>query len=346
MFFSKNIVVSALIISSTQAFSLPEISLPDTSILTRGLSVFKRKNGGQGGCPAVWTNVAKDLTTMFLDPTTSQCNDDARAAIRAGWSSNIRISHQIQANSFPVFHDCGTWSLDQGSTGGCDGSLILANEAYDRAENNGLQDISTKLLALSKKWNVGVADLIVVASSVAVATCPKGPQIQTYVGRVDSSTPAPDGKLPDMHASGASLYQLFLQKGINAKELAALIGAHTSSKSFHQTPPGVGDVGAPQDSTPGIWDVKFYAEVSKPKPVDFVFQSDINLAADPNVGKEFKKFVGQQERWNDAFYNAMLKMSLFGVPNGKKNLIDCTKVIPKGTSKRDMRAAPIDGRAY
>lgn len=244
-----------------------------------------------------------------------------------------------------MFHDCGTWSTDQGNTGGCDGSLILANEAFTRSENNGLQDISTKLLNLARKWNVGVADIIVVAANVAVKTCPLGPKINTFVGRKDSSVPAPDGKLPDMHAAGESLRLLFLAKGLSANDLAALIGAHTSSKSFHQTPAGVGDIGSPQDSTPGIWDVKYYSEVTSPAPGDFVFESDKNLAANPIVGKEFSGFVNNQGKWTSAFADAMFRMSLFGVPGGKSNLIDCTGILPRGTTKRDIRAAPINDRA-
>lgn len=152
------------------------------------------------------------------------------------------------------------------------------------------------------------------------------------MGRKDSSVAAPDGKLPDMHAPGEDLRQLFLAKGVNAKELAALIGAHSTSKSFHQTPAGVGDVGAPQDSTPGIWDVKFYSEVTKPKKGDFVFESDKNLAANPVVGKEFQGFVGHQEKWEGAFANAMHKMSLFGLdPNA--DLQDCTNLLPAEIEK-------------
>lgn len=74
-----------------------------------------------------------------------------------------------------MFHDCGTWSIDQGETGGCDGSLILAQEATTRPENRGLEDISAKLQAIAEKWEVGVADLVVFAASVAVVTCPLGP---------------------------------------------------------------------------------------------------------------------------------------------------------------------------
>lgn len=183
------------------------------------------------------------------------------------------------------------------------------------------------------------------ASSVAIVTCPLGPTVKTFVGRKDSSTPAPDGKLPDMHADGETLRLLFLAKGVDAKGLAALIGAHTTSKSFHQTPAGQGDVGAPQDSTPGVWDVKFYSEVTKPVAGDFVFDSDKNLAANPTVGKEFAGFVNNQGKWNGAFADAMAKMALFGVPGGSSNLIDCTGILPKGSSKRDIRAAPINDRA-
>ena len=77
-----------------------------------------------------------------------------------------------------MFHDCGTWSLDQGETGGCDGSLILAQE-FNRPENNGLQAISGKLQDIAQKHAVGVADIIVFAASVAVATCPLGPVVRS-----------------------------------------------------------------------------------------------------------------------------------------------------------------------
>lgn len=39
-------------------------------------------SGGGGSCPAVWSQVVPDLTALFLDKSTGQCNDAARAAIR------------------------------------------------------------------------------------------------------------------------------------------------------------------------------------------------------------------------------------------------------------------------
>jgi Peroxidase len=92
-------------------------------------------NPTTGGCPAVWTQVAQALTSLFL--TSGQCNDDARAAIRA------------------VFHDCFP-------DGGCDGSLALAAE-LSRPENTPMTATVNKLSALANQFGVGVADIIAFA---------------------------------------------------------------------------------------------------------------------------------------------------------------------------------------
>jgi hypothetical protein len=249
-----------------------------------------------------------------------------------------------------AFHDCGTWDESQGSHGGCDGSLILAQE-FNRPENNGLQDISGKLLALQQKWTtpaspISVADVIQVAGSVAIVTCPGGPQVTTFVGRKDNSTGAPDGLLPNCADTAANLFQLFVNKGFSSEDLAALLGAHTASKSFFEA--GIPS-GSPQDSTPGVWDVKYYGETLAQPGTEsqgvFSFGGDINLANSPQVGKDFQGFVNNQGKWNGKFADAMARLSLLGVPGGSSNLIDCTKVIPKSTNiKREMKSAPINDR--
>lgn len=75
-----------LFASSAAAFSLP--SLPDVNsilpLFARSTNIFPRK---AASCPAVWSDVSKELTGKFL--SNGQCNPDARAAIRL------------------VFHDCG-----------------------------------------------------------------------------------------------------------------------------------------------------------------------------------------------------------------------------------------------
>ncbi|KAH8751420.1 heme peroxidase [Hyaloscypha finlandica] len=293
-------------------------------------------DGGGGSCPSVWKSVASSLQKLYLG-SDGQCNDDARAAIRL------------------AFHDCGTWDLSQGPTGGCDGSLVntiglttstngVPDRELSRPENGFLTDISLKMISLQKTFpSVTMADLISFGAAVAIVTCPGGPQIQTFVGRKDSMNPAKPGGLPNVHADADSLFKLFEAKGFDAKGLAALLGAHSTSKGFGQT--DIMKSGTPQDGTPGLWDVKYYQDTLTPPTGCVPFPSDTSLAAHPVVGKEFHGFIGRQSKWAGDFGSAMTKMTLLGVPGGANSLIDCTSAVPRGTNnKRDMRAAPINDR--
>ena len=229
------------------ATSATAISFPDVSAVT---GLFARKGGDDGGsgkCPTVWTSISKDLTKKFLSG--GQCNPSARAAIRA------------------VFHDCGAWNKAQGATAGCDGSLIYET---DRAENNGLQDIVAYLKGLASQYKVSNADMIVFAGNHAIVTCPGGPQVKTFIGRKDATTGGPNGLLPDVNADAAVLSKLFIDKGFDDRDLAALLGAHSTSNQFHvnENAPFAGQA---QDSTPGVWDVKYYGETLNPPKNVFVF---------------------------------------------------------------------------
>lgn len=123
--------------TSIQAFRFSDVYTP-ADILNLRETSKSRRNVLPATCPAVWTKVSGVLTKKFRDTSTGQCNDAARAAIRA------------------AFHDCGSWNTT--STGGCDGSLFLAGE-YTRTENLGLQTIAVYLGNLAKQFNVGVADM-------------------------------------------------------------------------------------------------------------------------------------------------------------------------------------------
>lgn len=186
--------------------------------------------------------------------------------------------------------------------------------------------------------------MIVFAGSHATVTCPGGPVIKTWIGRKDSSAPAPEGLLPDVFASADSLFTLFQNKGFDDVDLAALLGAHSASKQFFVNETRAGQS---QDSTPGIWDVKYYSETTStsPPPEVFVFPSDSKLAAHAVVGKQFKGFVNNQGKWNGKYADAMGRMNLFGVAN-TDGMADCTSALPKSTNiKREMRAMPVYGRA-
>lgn len=123
----------------------------------------------------IWSYIASDLTDKFTGKS-GRCNGWARAAIRQG------------------FHDAGAWSKDY-DHGGADGSLILAGE-ISRAENHGLEDIISWTQTLYNKYSkygIGMADLIQFMANTATVTCPLGPRVRTYIGRIDNSNPAPNG---------------------------------------------------------------------------------------------------------------------------------------------------------
>ncbi|KAF2203670.1 heme peroxidase [Delitschia confertaspora ATCC 74209] len=280
-----------------------------SSILSSLSSPLSRRQSSS--CPQVWTNISKSLTNEFL--SNGQCNDAARAAIRA------------------AFHDC--------FNGACDGSLILANECSN-SENRGLSGICGTLGSMAEINNVGVADLIQFAAAHAIKTCPQGPSIPVYIGRKDSSTASPTGILPSGTASGDSLLELFESKGFSATELAALIGAHTAARQFNAD---ASRAGAALDSTPGEWDVKYYSETLKHSS-PFTLQADRNLAEHAVVGKSFRSFSGNQAGWNAAFVPAMSKLSLMGVDAA--GLIDCTFALPSGTKKRDIKRASVFDRLH
>jgi hypothetical protein len=162
-----------------------------------------------------------------------------------------------------------------------------------------------------------------------------------------------------------SLLQLFLDKGFSATELAALIGAHTTSTgtsfsgsryqfhslttrpAFNQAANGV-PVNGPQDSTPGKWDINYYAETYNPPAGVSRFASDVNLSMkNTTVGKQFQGFVGQAGKWNSAFAAAMAKLSVLGIASSAQgNFADCTGYLPSGTSAKMIRSAPIANRLY
>ena len=275
---------------------------------------------GSNKCKAdtccVWAYVSLAMSLKFTGPT-GRCNDLARAAIRLG------------------FHDAGTWSSSLAANGqdfgGADGSIVLSGSEVNRPENNGLQAIIKQMATWQKLFGVSMADLIQYGAAHAVVTCPLGPRIRSFVGRKDSKTAAPDGLLPDAKASADSLISLFEDKTISGHELAALLGAHSTSKQFFFD---TTRAGAPQDGTPGVWDVRFYNQTLEttgvPKKV-FRIPSDVVLAQHSSMANEWTKFrqpnnVGQKH-WNEDYATAYTRLSLLGV-NNINNLTECTKTLP------------------
>jgi hypothetical protein len=122
-----------------------------------------------------------------------------------------------------------------------------------------------------------------------------------------------------------------VSKGFSPFDLAALIGAHSTAKQSFVDP---SKAGAGLDSTPGVWDVKYYTE-TRQGSAPFTLPSDKNLARNPATAFAFANFGVNKPAWDDAFVNAMVKMSMLGVSN--RNMIDCTSALPgNSAAKRDV----------
>lgn len=328
MYISSSLIAFLATASAVQALQLSDISRAASSLRRSARSLVAR----QSSCPAVWSTISSELTAQYL--SNGQCTDAARSAIRG------------------AFHDC--------FNGACDGSLILANECSN-SENGGMQGYCDSLSAIATNHSVGVADLIQFAGGKlppsldhnmtctakltthiahAIKTCPLGPTITVKVGRTDSSTAAPLGILPSGNASSSDLLASFASKGFSTTDLVALIGAHSTAKQFTSDP---SKAGAALDSTPGVWDTKFYSE-TKAGTAPFTIPADKNLADDSQSSGAFTRFGQSQGAWAAAFVPAMEKMSMLGVTDA--DLIDCTSALPGGSTKRDVKRASLFDRLH
>ncbi|KAL2162200.1 hypothetical protein VTH06DRAFT_7113 [Thermothelomyces fergusii] len=258
----------------------------------------------------IWKFIAEAMATSFGDGS-GKCNELARQAIRLG------------------FHDAGTWSQSAGG-GGADGSVVLASSELARGENRGLETAAAYMAARYAEWQprgAGMADLIQMGAAVAAVSCHLGPRVRVFVGRNDSDTPAPPGRLSSAHdADAAALAALFADKTISLDELVALVGAHTASVQRFFDPLAAG---SPQDSTPGVWDTLYYNQTASSDPPKGVvrFPSDVALSQYPPARELWQTFANGQAGWNDNYAAAYLRLSLLGVEH-INDLTECTGVLP------------------
>ncbi|KAJ5762475.1 heme peroxidase [Penicillium nucicola] len=276
----------------------------------------------------VWDFIQQDLVPRFRDGN-GTCNGLARAAVRLG------------------FHDAGAWSTTSGA-GGADGSLVLSSDEIDRPENNGLQEIRSEALRLLDRYpGVSAADLVQFMHNIATVTCPLGPRMLTLVGREDSRDANPAGLIPGNNGTDASyLIELFENKTISARDLGALLGAHTVARQFHLNPSRAGQG---LDTTPGIWDMNFYREMalSSPPPGVFRLPSDEALSQADGTSQRFQAFTDVtfgQTVWNRDYSSAYARLSLLGV-NKINQLSDCTRVLPDAVTSFSAPSASSSASA-
>ncbi|KAG7128382.1 Versatile peroxidase VPL1 like protein [Verticillium longisporum] len=257
----------------------------------------------------VWSYIGQDLKDLFTNPDNS-CNRFARQIIRL------------------AFHDCIPHAGR--NEGGCDASIVNSKEENGRRENQGMQEITSKLKELYGKYDdkgISMADLIQFGASVAVHTCPGGPRYRVFMGRKDTNDANPSGLVPTPFDTADDILKKFREKSFLPRSVIALLGAHTVSQQFvvNTTLAGEG-----QDTTPNKWDQNYFAQTldpSKAKSPIFTFQSDTNLAKDSDSKSWFELFLKDKARWDNEYAYAVIRLSLLNIYN-LNDLKECSKALP------------------
>jgi hypothetical protein len=216
----------------------------------------------------------------------------------------------------------------------------LSDTEINRPENIGLSIWRNQGLQILRKYEdyeVEAADFAQFAHNVAAVVCPLGPRTLTLVGRDSTEEANPENKLPNITSPADVLIKLFNEKSTSFVDLVALIGAHTVANQFFVN---TSLAGQPFDSTPGIWDVKFYQEVvaGPPPPGVFRLPSDDALNGDNTTHSGFVAFADPktgQALWNNLYSKAFVRMSLFGVDHINQ-LADCTHVLPSPSNLTNL----------
>jgi hypothetical protein len=130
-------------------------------------------------------------------------------------------------------HD--SFSISEGY-GGADGSVMLTNDEIRRTENNydnWAYLLSQNVLALAKRYDTSVADIVAVCGAVATEY-QGGPKIikedtvQPFlVGRYDSIEPNPANKLPGANLNLDGFANFAQTRNLTMEEMTALMGSHS-----------------------------------------------------------------------------------------------------------------------
>ncbi|KAL1873561.1 hypothetical protein Daus18300_003927 [Diaporthe australafricana] len=243
-------------------------------------------------CLDVWHYIAKELKDDFID-NYGLCTNLARQSIRL------------------PFHDCFP-------KGGCDGSIVLSEECFDRFDNENLIPICTKLADVVRRYKVPVADLVNLAGAIGNKACPGGPYTPFFVGRTDNPTAAAIGQLPPPFFDAQTLLKIFGAKGFTSDELVALVGAHSAGRNH---------TGTPFDTTIGELDSPTYYGETRAGRAPTSLPSDMSLALDPSTRDAWNEYAASQAAWEADYLVGWTK--LITLENDLTTLGDCSEVVFK-----------------
>ncbi|KAI3397149.1 hypothetical protein diail_11211 [Diaporthe ilicicola] len=256
-------------------------------------------------CFDVWHYIAKELKYAFIDEY-GLCTNAARQSIRL------------------PFHDCFP-------DGGCDGSIVLSSECFDRFDNENLIPICTRLADIANKYKVPVADLVNLAGAIGNKACPGGPYTPFYVGRTDNPTPAPMGQLPPPFFDATTLIRIFSAKGFTKDELVALVGSHSAGRNH---------TGTPFDTSVGKLDSPTYYGETRDGNAPTSLPSDMSLAHDPATRDSWNEYAASQAAWQQDYVQGWVKLITLG--NDVSQLVDCSEVVYKAFEEDPCAAGGVN----
>ncbi|KAH9841598.1 heme peroxidase [Rhodofomes roseus] len=260
---------------------------------------------------------------MFSD---GRCNDQAREAIRLTFHDAVGRSHTL--------NDSGSFG-----GGGADGSIIkFADTELADIGNTGLEDIVLALKDFADNHNVSYGDIIQFSGAVGLANCPGSPRLTFYAGRPDAIAPSPPGLVPAPTDPADVLLARMSDAGFTPEETVVLLAAHSVAKQ-KAVDPSVPNV--PLDSTPEVFDTKFYsemllngtcypgkgsspAEVKSPSKNVMRLTSDAAIAQHASIASTWRSFAGNHDVMRAAFREVMHKLAT----QDHADLVDCSFVIP------------------
>mmetsp|Transcript_2616 Transcript_2616/g.4455 ORF Transcript_2616/g.4455 Transcript_2616/m.4455 type:complete len:331 (+) Transcript_2616:31-1023(+) len=205
------------------------------------------------------------------------------------------------------FHDAGTYSMAQ-RDGGANASVRFELE---RPESQGLKrgwriiEQAAKELKSGPASSLSSADLIVLAGAAAVRVC-GGPVIPVLVGRLDATGPDPEGRLPSEESSAEQLKKNFAEKGISAREMLVLSGAHTLGNK------GFGDAATFDNQYFKSLLQKPWLDPSNDMALMIGLPSDHVLPDDPEFAPMIQEYAVDQALFFKDFSAAYVKLSELG----------------------------------
>ncbi|CAM0910368.1 unnamed protein product [Alopecurus aequalis] len=261
---------------------------------------------------------------------------NVEAVVRSVMAPAVAAEPRMGASIIRLFfHDC--------FVNGCDASILLDDTPTFTGEKNAganansvrgyevVDAIKSKVEAACKA-TVSCADIVALAARDAVNLL-RGPTWNVPLGRKDSRTAsqsAANANLPGPGSSAASLVSAFAAKGLSARDMTALSGAHTVGRvrclffrgriytepninaTFaamrQQTCPQTGGDGnlAPfDDQTPDTFDNAYYTNLVAQRGL---LHSDQELFNGGSQDAMVRKYVGNAKMFAGDFAKAMVKM--------------------------------------